>query len=62
MPTLAAVRCNPWLRAYYERLRAHGKPAKLALVAAMRKLLVAVSSVANNRKPFVPILQPNPIR
>jgi transposase len=62
MPTLAAVRCNPWLRAYYERLRANGKPAKLALVAAMRKLLVAVYSVAKNRKPFVPILQPSPTR
>jgi hypothetical protein len=28
----------------------------------MRKLLVAVYSVAKNRKPFVPILQPSPTR
>lgn len=54
MPTLTAVRKNPWLRAYYERLRAEGKPAKVALVAAMRKLLVAVYAVAKRRKPFVP--------
>lgn len=60
MPTLTAVRRNPWLRAYYERLRAQGKPPKLALVAAMRKLLVAVYSVAKNRRPFVPILEPAP--
>jgi hypothetical protein len=35
MPTLSAVRVNPWLRAYYQRLRAVGKPAKVALVAAI---------------------------
>jgi transposase len=53
MPTLGAVRRNPWLRAFYERLRAAGKPPKLALIAALRKLLHAVYSVAKNRKPFV---------
>jgi transposase len=56
MPTLTAVRRNPWLRAYYERLIARGKPPKLALVACMRKLLTAVYSVAKNRRPFVPVL------
>jgi transposase len=54
MPTLSAVQCNPWLRAYYRRLRAAGKPAKLALIAAMRKLLLAVYAVARTRRPFVP--------
>ena len=53
MPVLGAVRRNPWLRSFYERLRASGKPPKLALVAAMRKLLHAIYSVAKNRKPFV---------
>ena len=66
MPVLGAVRRNPWLRAFYQRLRrvhdnlrsddqrlrAAGKPPKLALVAAMRKLLHAIYSVAKNRKPF----------
>lgn len=56
MPTLTAVRKNPWLRAYYEGLLARGKLPKVALVAAMRKLLIAVYFVAKNRKPFVPIL------
>jgi transposase len=56
MPTLVAVRRNPWLRAFYEGLRARGKPPKVALIAAMRKLLAAVYSVAKNRKPFVPKL------
>ena len=53
MPTLSAVRRNPWLRAFYERLRAAGKPPKLALVAAMRKLLLAVYVTARNLRPFV---------
>jgi len=54
MPTLSAVRCNTWLAAYYQRLLARGKLPKVALVAAMRKLVVAVYSVAKSRKPFVP--------
>lgn len=56
MPVLTAIRRNPWLRAYYERLIARGKLPKVALVAAMRKLLHAVYAVATHRRPFVPIL------
>jgi transposase len=56
MPTLTAVKRNAWLRAFYEGLRARGKVGKVALVAAMRKLLAAIYSVAKNRKPFVPRL------
>lgn len=52
MPVMTAVRHNPWLRAFYERLVAAGKPRKLALIAAMRKLAHAIYSVAKNRKPF----------
>ena len=54
MPTLAAVRCNPWLRTHYQRLRARGKLPKVALVACMHKLLLAIYSVAKHRRPFVP--------
>ena len=54
MPVLTAVRFNPWLRDYYERLASRGKPRKVALVAAMRKLLTAVWSVATRREPLVP--------
>jgi transposase len=56
MPVLSAVRRNPWLKAFYDRLIARGKPPKLALVAALRKLLHAVHSVARHRRPFVPAL------
>jgi transposase len=56
MPTLAAVtRCDPWLQSFYRRLVAHGKPHKVALVAATRKLLAAVYSVAKKRRAFVPM-------
>jgi transposase len=57
MPLLTAVVRNPWLRAYYRRLVAAGKLKKVALVAAMRKLIHAIYSVAINRRPFVPRLQ-----
>ncbi len=56
MPTLVAVRKNPWLQAHYDRLLAAGKRPKVAIVACMRKLLGAIYSVARNRRPFVPHL------
>jgi len=57
MPTLTAVKRNPWLKALYERLVAAGKPKKLGLIAAMRKLLHAIYSVAKHRRAFVPQLE-----
>lgn len=54
MPVLVAVRHNPWLRAYYERLRENGKLPKVALIASMRKLLHAIYSVATKRTAFIP--------
>jgi transposase len=40
MSALSAVRYNPILREFYQRLIAKGKPGKVALTAVMRKLLV----------------------
>jgi transposase len=40
MATLTAVRCNPLVAAAYRRLRGRGKPAKVALTACMRRLIV----------------------
>jgi len=53
MPVLVAVRVNPWLGAYYLRLRRAGKRPKVAMIACMHKLLTAIYSVAKNRRPFV---------
>jgi len=58
MPTLSAVRCNPWLSAHYQRLRARGKLPKVALVACMHKLLLAIYSVAKHRRAFTPMVTP----
>lgn len=44
MGALVAVRFHPDLRTFYQRLRAQGKVAKVALVAAMRKLLVILNA------------------
>jgi transposase len=62
MPTLCAVRANPWLRTHYQRLRARGKLPKVALVACMRKLLLAIYNVAKHRKPFVAAATSKPAR
>lgn len=56
MPRLSAVRHNPWLRAHYQRLLARGKLPKVALMACMHKLLLAIYSVAKHRRPFEPKL------
>lgn len=45
MAVVAAMRCNPLIRSFYLHLRAHGKPAKVALTACMRKLLVIMNAM-----------------
>jgi len=45
LATLTATRCNPIIKAHYQRLRATGKKAKVALVACMRKLIVILNTM-----------------
>ena len=45
MPTLVATQHNPILKAFYQRLRAKGKPAKVALTATARKLLIYLNAL-----------------
>jgi transposase len=45
MAALSASRCNPILKAVYQRLRAAGKAHKVALTAVMRKLLVFLNAL-----------------
>jgi transposase len=54
MATLSAVRCNPVLRPFYCRLRTSGKPAKVALTAAMRKLLLILNAMLKTQTPWTP--------
>jgi transposase len=48
MAAVTASRSNPILRAFYERLRQNGKPAKVALTAVMRKLVVLLNRLIKN--------------
>jgi len=59
MATVAAVRCNATVKAFYARLRAAGKPAKVALTACMRKLLVALNAIARDGVPWTIAPAPN---
>ena len=52
MSTLVAVRYNPVLKAFYNRLRAAGKPAKVALTACMRKLLTILNAMVKHQTPW----------
>jgi transposase len=54
MSTLVAVRYNPVLKAFYERLRAAGKAAKVALTACMRKLLTILNAIVKHHIPWQP--------
>lgn len=52
MAALSAVRHNPPIRDQYRRLRAAGKPFKVAMVACMRKLIVGLNAVLATGKPW----------
>lgn len=50
MAALTAIRFNPPVRALYQRLTQAGRPAKLALTACMRKLLVTLNAMVRDRR------------
>lgn len=54
MATLSAIRCNPLIQAFYDRLRAAGKPKKVALVACMHKLLLVMNAIVRDRTEWNP--------
>ncbi len=49
---LDAIRFNPALKATYQHLRQQGRPAKVALVAVMRKLLTILNAIIRDKKPW----------
>lgn len=53
LAALAAKRCDPALKAFAEQLRARGKPAKLVVVAVMRKLIEAANLVLSRGQPWL---------
>lgn len=48
MAVVSAIRCNEVIKIYYKGLRNRGKPAKAAITACMRKLLLHLNSLAAN--------------
>jgi transposase len=52
MAALVAARCNPVIRACYQRLRAAGKAKKVVLTACMRKLLIVLNAMLKHRTPW----------
>ena len=52
MAALTSSRWNPAIRALYRRLKAAGKPSKVALVACMRKLLTILNAMLRSRVPW----------
>jgi transposase len=48
MPMLCAIRYNPVIKAFYERLVARGKIRKVAVIACMRKLLTILNAMLKN--------------
>jgi transposase len=54
MPALVAIRFNPELKAKYTQLRNAGKPAKVAIVALMRKLLETANALVKADRIWAP--------
>jgi transposase len=50
--TMAAVRHNPAIRDFRQRLLNAGKPKMVAMIACMRKLLIILNAIARDQKPW----------
>jgi transposase len=52
MAGMVAARCDPHFRAQYQAMRAAGKPAKVAIVAAGRRLVTLANALVRDDKTF----------
>lgn len=53
MATISAIRCNPSIKKFYERLKQGGKKTKVALVACMHKLVIILNTMLKNKTAWV---------
>jgi len=60
MAALTARRCNPTIKAFAERLKAAGKPAKVVLIACARKLLVILNTMLRDQSAWRTTCLQNP--
>jgi transposase len=58
MAATTAIRSNPVIRAFYERLKSRGKPHKVAMVACMRKMLTILNAMVRQSTPWTPEIKP----
>ncbi len=56
MPPLVAMQFNPDLKTKYQQLVAAGKPAKVAIAAIMRKLIVLADALLKANRHWQPKL------
>jgi transposase len=52
MAAMVAKRCNPVLKAFYERLIAAQKPKMVAIIAVARKLLTILNAILRDKTPW----------
>jgi transposase len=53
MAATSAMVWNPDMKATYERLRARGKPHRVAIVAVMRRLIILANALLRDRRTWV---------
>lgn len=58
MAASSAIRFNPVIREFYQRLIARGKPHKVAMVACMRKMLTILNAMVRQSTPWTPETRP----
>lgn len=52
MPVLCAIRSNPYMKAFYDRLKKNGKHSTLAQIAVMKKIVLIAHSLYKNNLEF----------
>ena len=60
MSALVAVRHDPVQKAAYQALRAQGKPAKVALIAIARRILLTANAILKTKQPYKPNFRLDP--
>jgi transposase len=54
MAAVSAIRCNPVIHTFADRLKGAGKPTKVVIVACMRKLLTIMNAMVKTNRPWNP--------
>jgi len=55
MTIISAIRCKRTINQSYQRLKEHGKPSKVTIIAAARKLLCLLNAIARDNTSWSPV-------